>query len=162
MIVAYPRRAKRALGSEENSSCMSLIDSEMAGPIGLKLCGMVEDMWENVLAKEFFWSVNVDRGLPAPPLYWRHHIWAQPPPQYFVPNPALHRVKPPFYMMLLTYWNQGLNQYSFEWKNESIPWSCKCLYKRSGRMRFWHLEMIHWWGWILVLLGLQIWCQNPT
>ena len=41
---------------------MELIDSEMAGPIGLKLCGMVEDMWENVLAKEFFGSVEVDRG----------------------------------------------------------------------------------------------------
>ena len=50
----HPRRAKRALGSEEDSSCMELIDSEMAGPIRLKLGGMVEGMGENVLAKEFF------------------------------------------------------------------------------------------------------------
>ena len=41
---------------------MELINSEVAGPIGLKLCGMVEYMWENVLAKEFFGSVEVDRG----------------------------------------------------------------------------------------------------
>ena len=34
----------------------------MAGRIGLKLCGMVEGMQENVLAKEFFGSVEVDRG----------------------------------------------------------------------------------------------------
>ena len=34
----------------------------MAGPIGLKLSGMVKDMGENVLAKEFFGSVEVDRG----------------------------------------------------------------------------------------------------
>ena len=32
----------------------------MAGPIGLKLGGMVEGMQENVLAKEFL--VEVDRG----------------------------------------------------------------------------------------------------
>ena len=51
----YPRRAKRALGSRENSGCVSLIDSEMAGRIRLKLGGMVEGMGENVLAKEFFW-----------------------------------------------------------------------------------------------------------
>ena len=50
----HPRRAKRALGSEENSRCMLAIDSEMAGRIGLKLGGMVEGMCENVLAKEFF------------------------------------------------------------------------------------------------------------
>lgn len=49
-----PRRAKRALGSVENSRCPLLIDSEMAGPIKLKLGGMVEGMQENVLAKEFF------------------------------------------------------------------------------------------------------------
>ena len=55
-------RSERGLGSEENSSCMSLIDSEMAGPIGLKLSGMVKDMGENVLAKEFFGSVEVDLG----------------------------------------------------------------------------------------------------
>ena len=58
----YPRRAKRALGSEENSGRLLLIDSEMAGRIGLKLGGMVEGMGENVLAKEFFGSVEVDRG----------------------------------------------------------------------------------------------------
>ena len=34
----------------------------MAGPIGLKLGGMVEGMCENVLGKEFFGSDNVDRG----------------------------------------------------------------------------------------------------
>ena len=34
----------------------------MAGKTGLKLCGMVEDMQENVLAKKFFGSVVVDRG----------------------------------------------------------------------------------------------------
>ena len=34
----------------------------MAGRIRLKLGGMVEDMQENVLAKEFFGSVKVDRG----------------------------------------------------------------------------------------------------
>ena len=55
-------RSERGLGSEENSSCMSLIDSEMAGPIKLKFGGMVEGMGENVLAKEFFGSVKVDRG----------------------------------------------------------------------------------------------------
>ena len=54
LVIFYPRRAKRALGSEENSSCLLLIDSEMAGPIKLKLGGMVEGMQENVLAKEFF------------------------------------------------------------------------------------------------------------
>ena len=62
LIIIYPRRAKRALGSRENSGGLSLIDSEMAGRIRLKLGGMVEDMQENVLAKEFFGSVNVDRG----------------------------------------------------------------------------------------------------
>ena len=35
---SYPRPAKRALGSEENSGCLTLIDSEMAGLIRLKLC----------------------------------------------------------------------------------------------------------------------------
>ena len=34
---------------------MSLIDSEMARPIGLKLGGMVESIRENVLVKIFFW-----------------------------------------------------------------------------------------------------------
>ena len=41
---------------------MLLIDSEMAGRIRLKLGGMVEGMGENVLAKEFFGSDEVDRG----------------------------------------------------------------------------------------------------
>ena len=36
------------------------VDSEMAGPIKLKLGGMVEGMREKVLAKEFFGSVEVD------------------------------------------------------------------------------------------------------
>ena len=60
--IIHPRRAKRALGSEENSRCSSLIDSEMAGRIGLKLGRMIEDIAENVLTKEFFGSVEVDRG----------------------------------------------------------------------------------------------------
>ena len=34
----------------------------MAGQIRLKLGDMVKDMWENVLVKEFFGSVKVDRG----------------------------------------------------------------------------------------------------
>ena len=34
----------------------------MAGPFRLKLGGMIKGMQENVLAKEFFGSVNVDRG----------------------------------------------------------------------------------------------------
>ena len=62
-----PRRAKRALGSEENSVCLLLIDSEMAGRIRLKLGGMVEGMCENVLAKEFFGSVEVDRAQVSGP-----------------------------------------------------------------------------------------------
>ena len=37
---------------------MSLIDSEMAGPIGLKLGGMVESIRENVLVKIFFGFLN--------------------------------------------------------------------------------------------------------
>ena len=41
---------------------MRLIDSEMAGPIGLKLGVLIEGMWENVLAKEFFGSVNIHQG----------------------------------------------------------------------------------------------------
>ena len=39
-----------------DSCCVLLLDSEMAGRIGLKLGGMVEGMGENVLAKEFFGS----------------------------------------------------------------------------------------------------------
>ena len=50
------------MGSVENCGCVSLIDSEMAGRIGLKLGGMVEGMQENVLTKEFFGSVEVGRG----------------------------------------------------------------------------------------------------
>ena len=60
--VINPRRAKRALGSRENCGASELIDSEMAGRIGLKLGGMIKGMGENVLAKEFFGSVEVDRG----------------------------------------------------------------------------------------------------
>ena len=58
----YPRRAKRALGSGENSSRLLFIDSEMAGRIRLKLGGIVEGMQENDLAKEFFRSVNIGHG----------------------------------------------------------------------------------------------------
>ena len=39
----------------------------MAGPIGLILVGMVEGIAENVLAKKFFGSVEVDRGLVGGP-----------------------------------------------------------------------------------------------
>ena len=60
-------RAKRALGSVEISRCPLLIDSEMAGRIKLKLGEMVEGMCENVLAKEFFGSVEVDRGQVSGP-----------------------------------------------------------------------------------------------
>ena len=38
---------------------MRLIDSEMAGPRGLKLGGLVEGIREIVLAKKFFGSVNI-------------------------------------------------------------------------------------------------------
>ena len=48
-------RSERGLGSEENSVCTLLIDSDMAGRIELKLGGMVEGMCENVLAKVIFW-----------------------------------------------------------------------------------------------------------
>ena len=34
----------------------------MSKRVGLKLCGMIKGMCENVLAKEFFGSVEVDRG----------------------------------------------------------------------------------------------------
>ena len=62
-----PRRAKRALGSEDNSGCSELIDSVMAGRIRLKLGGMIKGICENVLAKEFFGSVEVDRGQVSGP-----------------------------------------------------------------------------------------------
>ena len=39
----------------------------MAGQIGLKLGRMIEDIAENVLAKEFFGSVKVDRGQVSGP-----------------------------------------------------------------------------------------------
>ena len=39
----------------------------MAGPMGLKLGGMVEGIGENVLAKKFFGSVKVDRGQVGQP-----------------------------------------------------------------------------------------------
>ena len=39
----------------------------MAGRMRLKLGGMVEGMCENVLAKEFFGSVEVDRGQVSGP-----------------------------------------------------------------------------------------------
>ena len=55
------------MGSEENSSRLRLIDSEMAGQIRLKLGGMVEGIAENVLAKEFLGSVEVDRGQVSGP-----------------------------------------------------------------------------------------------
>ena len=38
----------------------------MAGPSGLKLGGLVEGMWENVLAREFFGYVEGDRGQLRP------------------------------------------------------------------------------------------------
>ena len=44
------------------------MDAEMAGPMGLKLGGMVEGMGENVLAKEFFGSVELDQGQLGGPL----------------------------------------------------------------------------------------------
>ena len=43
----------------------------MAGPSGLKLGGMIEGMWENVLANKFFGSVNIHQdqvGGPQVPL----------------------------------------------------------------------------------------------
>ena len=47
------------------------MDSESAGPSRLKLGVLVEDMWENVLTKEFFGSVNIHQdqvGGPQVPL----------------------------------------------------------------------------------------------
>ena len=66
-MVDNPRRAKRALGSGENSGCLLLIDSEMAGRIRLKLGRMIEGTGENVLAKEFFGSIEVDRDQVSGP-----------------------------------------------------------------------------------------------
>ena len=42
--------------------CWDSISSQVLGPIGLKLGGMIKGMQENVLAKEIFGSVNVERG----------------------------------------------------------------------------------------------------
>ena len=39
----------------------------MAGRIGLKLGGMIKGMQENVLAKEFFGSIEVDGGQVSGP-----------------------------------------------------------------------------------------------
>ena len=48
---------------------MRLIDSEMTGPSGLKLGGMIEGICENVLAKEFFGSDHQGQvGVPHVPL----------------------------------------------------------------------------------------------
>ena len=48
------------------SVCLSVwwdsISSQVLGPIGLKLGGMIKGMHENVQKKEFFGSVDVDRG----------------------------------------------------------------------------------------------------
>ena len=55
-------------GSGENRHPSYLVDSEMAGPIKLKLGGMVEGMWGNDLLKEFFQSNNVDQGQVSGPL----------------------------------------------------------------------------------------------
>ena len=55
------------MGSEENCVFPEVIDSEMAGPIRLKLGGMIKGMQENVLAKEFFGSAEVDRGQVSGP-----------------------------------------------------------------------------------------------
>ena len=50
--LVYPWGAKRALGSREESRCLFKVNSEMAGPNGLKLLGgMIEGMWENVLIR---------------------------------------------------------------------------------------------------------------
>ena len=53
----------------------------MAGPIRLKLGELVEGMYENVLAKEFFGSVEVDRGQvggPQVPLLCRGDVIETP------------------------------------------------------------------------------------
>ena len=50
------------MGSRDNSRLLELIDSEMAGPIKLKLGEMVKDMWENVLAKKYFGPISVGQG----------------------------------------------------------------------------------------------------
>ena len=48
---------------------MTSLYSEMAGPSKLKLGVLIEGMWENVLAKEFFGSVHQGQvGGPQVPL----------------------------------------------------------------------------------------------
>ena len=42
--------------------CWDSISSQVLGPIGLKLGGMIEGIHENVPKKEFFGSVDVDWG----------------------------------------------------------------------------------------------------
>ena len=61
-------RAKRAFGRyiHSKSCCNDPISSEMAGPRVLKLGGLVEGMGENVLAKEFFGSVNIQGQVGGP------------------------------------------------------------------------------------------------
>ena len=41
----------QALGSGEECGRMGLVNSEMALPNGLKLGGMIEGIWENVLVR---------------------------------------------------------------------------------------------------------------
>ena len=43
------------------------ISSQVLGPIGLKLGRMIKGMHENVPKKEFFGSVDVDRGQASGP-----------------------------------------------------------------------------------------------
>ena len=51
----YPKASvSETWGIREDCGLFFLIDSEMAGPSGLKLGGLVEGMREIVLAKEFF------------------------------------------------------------------------------------------------------------
>ena len=53
------------------SVCVSVrwdsISSQVLGPIGLKLGRMIKGMHENVPKKEFFGSVDVDRGQVSGP-----------------------------------------------------------------------------------------------
>ena len=42
---------------------MELIDSEMAGSIGLKLAGMIKGMQENIFAKEYFLDPSTFTGV---------------------------------------------------------------------------------------------------
>ena len=47
--------------------CWDSISSQVLGPIRLKLGGMIKGMHENVQKKEFFGSVDVDRGQVSGP-----------------------------------------------------------------------------------------------